>query len=383
MSHGGTGIGRRSLPYDIHRKIGSGHFGRVYEGRNPRTHQRVALKIFKEETDESLIRLELRNNKKVRSLGRHPNIITFLGDYVYGHEKRPVFVFEYAGGGNVFTRLRSMGSFSEADTRDILRGVFEGLRHLHKHRIMHRDIKPENILLKTDTLPHEPALSDFGVSGRLDPGWVPEYFKAGTMPYNPPEAFKFGLVGRKGDVWAVGVVMHELLVGDKPFVGSSEDDNERLIKEILTKRIDFRSDYYKGISLDGRDLMKRLLTKNPNLRPTVEDTMEHLWFTSAPGKKSFTPSKFGTRKYGGPKAAMIRIQAALLHINKNFGSRRRERSHNAGKRKRGRTARARGKSADWRRIPVRRVGVRMPDREAVRRRGPSVHRWDRSRRSHR
>ncbi|KAL5532450.1 CMK2_4 [Sanghuangporus sanghuang] len=382
MSHSGTGVGMRPLPYDIHRKIGSGHFGRVYEGRNPRTNQRVALKIFKEETGESLIRLELRNNKKVRSFGRHPNIINFLGDYVYGHEKCPVFVFEYAGGGNVFTRLRSMGSFSEADTRDILRGVFKGLKHLHKHRIMHRDIKPENILLKTNTLPHEPALSDFGVSGRLNPGWVPEYFKAGTMPYNPPEAFKYGLVGRKGDVWAVGVVMHELLVGERPFAGSPEDDNERLIKEILTKRIDFRSDYYKDVSLDGRDLMKKLLTKNPNLRPTVEDTIEHPWFTSAPGEKSFTPSKFGRRKCGRPRAAMIRIRAALSHINKSFRSRRHESSRNARKR-RGRTARTRGKRADWRRTPVHKVGVKMPDREAVKRREPSVHRSHRSRRSHR
>ncbi|HLJ56414.1 MAG TPA: protein kinase [Chthonomonadaceae bacterium] len=207
MHHPGDAIG----PYTLIRSLGSGAFGEVWlaERATSLLTTRVALKLPRETFDDlDAIRHEAQ--VWLQASG-HTNVVPVLEAEVY--DGQVVIASEYVAGG---TLAQWMAGPREqrptlAEVLPIIRGVLDGLHHLHRNSLIHRDLKPENILMKGGT----PCLTDFGLTRVLKPD-ARSTNMAGTPAYMAPESFK-GQFSAASDVWAAGILLHEMVTGSLPY----------------------------------------------------------------------------------------------------------------------------------------------------------------------
>jgi tetratricopeptide (TPR) repeat protein len=188
--------------------------GIVYEAVDSKDNSRVALKVLLPHAAEEAEGL-LRFKREFRALARlrHPNIVRVFDAGL--EDDVPYLAMEFLDGRDIRGHLRT---FSEGATRDremrrCMRQVFGALAHIHARRIVHRDLKPENILVTTDG---RVKLMDFGVA-RLLRTPTSSSGLLGTFAYMAPEQVTTGDIDGRSDLYAIGVLMYELLAGGYPF----------------------------------------------------------------------------------------------------------------------------------------------------------------------
>jgi serine/threonine-protein kinase len=159
---------------------------------------------------------------------RHPNIVSIY--HVGEHDGQPFYTMALVERGSLDRHLgRFQGDFRR--TAELLVRIARAVHHAHQRRILHRDLKPGNILLDEDWLPH---VADFGLAARLDEsgaisGHGPQM---GSLPWMAPEAVRGDLRLTTGvDIWALGVILYELLTGVRPFQGSDRRELRSAILE--------------------------------------------------------------------------------------------------------------------------------------------------------
>jgi serine/threonine protein kinase len=222
-----------SIPdYQILGELGSGGMGIVYLARNKVLGQVVALKILLPGTPAYAGRIE-RFKREARSLAllRHEHIVRLYEARFYQGEF--YYVMEYLGGGSLADH---MGEYTQNPVKAaaLVEQVARAVHHAHGHGILHRDLKPANILLD-DT--GRPMVADFGMARFLassvpgedetgkgepnDQGLTTTGVQPGTPLYMAPEQFDttFGQVSERTDVWALGVILYEVVTGHRPFAG--------------------------------------------------------------------------------------------------------------------------------------------------------------------
>jgi hypothetical protein len=216
---------RRLGPYRLLDQIGRGSFGVVWlaEKQSSITTTRFALKLPRDE-DIDFDAFKREADIWVQASG-HPNVLPLIDADVY--DGQAVIVSEYAPDGSLEDwRARHGGRAPSAEAAcEIIEGVLAGLDHLHGRRIIHRDLKPDNILLQRDT----PRLTDFGISRVLRSSSHFTKNISGTFVYMAPEAFD-GKRDERTDIWAVGVILYELLAGRLPY---DQQDTTSLIGAIV------------------------------------------------------------------------------------------------------------------------------------------------------
>ncbi len=165
--------------------------------------------------------------------------------------------------------------------------LFQVINHCHANGVVHRDLKPENIMLKMDSEeinPSDVKLIDFGLCKVLPfNSKRNEYVNGeisgivGTTYYSAPEVLdEDGKYGMACDYWSLGVILYILLSGHLPFPGTNNDDIENLIR---VGQIDFSHIEFKTVSEDGKDLITKLLCKDPSLRINCAQALRHPWFS--------------------------------------------------------------------------------------------------------
>jgi serine/threonine protein kinase len=249
---------------DVGRRLGAGKFGAVYVARERRTGFIFALKVLdKQQLIKHRVEHQLRREIEIQSHCRHVNILRL---YSFFHdEKRVYLMLEMAPGGELYALLQSRGTFSEARSAWYFKQMAEAIQYCHTKHIIHRDIKPENILIGLkDTL----KIADFGWAVHA-PSSRRETF-CGTLDYLPPEMVKNNKYHSRVDVWGLGVLLYEFLIGKPPFEDSSEKGTYKKIKSVNPV-------FPPHISKEAKDLVTRLLHKNPTERLTLEDVMKHPW----------------------------------------------------------------------------------------------------------
>lgn len=218
-------IGRQLPKYRILDRVGQGQFGQVFCAVERQTGQLVALK--------EITHRRLSTSKFLRELGslltlQHPNIVTCRA--VEATPTARYLVMDYCEGGTLRDLLEPKNSLNLKEALTIMQGILAGLEQAHRQKIIHCDIKPENILLGLEAGMWLPRLSDFGIARRLSEigqGRGKIESAEGTIDvvgapgYTSPEAF-YGMYSQSSDIYAMGIVLFELLLGYRPFSGMPE-----------------------------------------------------------------------------------------------------------------------------------------------------------------
>ncbi|KAM5304827.1 aurora kinase A isoform 2-T2 [Glossophaga mutica] len=257
--------------FEIGRPLGKGKFGNVYLAREKQSKFILALKVlFKAQLEKAGVEHQLRREVEIQSHLRHPNILRLYG---YFHDATRVYlILEYAPLGAVYRELQKLSRFDERRTATYITELADALSYCHSKRVIHRDIKPENLLLGSAG---ELKIADFGWSVHAPSSRRTTL--CGTLDYLPPEMIEGRMHDEKVDLWSLGVLCYEFLVGKPPFEASTYQETYKRISRVEFTFPDF-------VPEGARDLIARLLMHNPSQRPTLKEVLEHPWITANSSK---------------------------------------------------------------------------------------------------
>ena len=203
--------------YQVHKVLGHGGMGTVYEALDPVIQRKVALKtMIPGLADAPELRLRFLREAQAAGGLRHRNIVTV---YDLGEDKgRPYIAMEYIDGTDLERIIQNKEPLSLEWKLDVLRQVCEGLGYAHRHGIVHRDIKPANIRVTPDG---EVKIMDFGIAHLQSSNLTKSGLVLGTVHYMSPEQIDGAKVDHRADVFSVGAIAYELFAYKRPFEAES------------------------------------------------------------------------------------------------------------------------------------------------------------------
>lgn len=269
--------------FEVKELIGKGSFAEVKKCVSRRTSQLFAVKeIHFKNSDE---REKVEQESEILGRLDHHSIVRL--ERVFYAEGKVLMVLEYLPGGDLFDGLVSRPFYSEKDACACVRQVILALNYLSKKRIIHRDLKPENLLLAEKPSGDRPPvikLTDFGIAKTIEDGrQVVESDGSGSPMYLAPETILERPVNSAVDIWACGVILYLLLVGYPPFWSEKV---EFLLLSILQGNYSFPSPYWDSVSESAKDLIRKMLTVNPDERISASEALRHEWIAQG----DFVPS---------------------------------------------------------------------------------------------
>ena len=211
--------------------LGEGAMGVVYKGFDPGIQRVVALKTVRRQLLDSSdygasMLARFRNEAQAAGRLAHPGIVAV---YDFGDEPDLAFIaMEYVEGNTLERYVASQVRFTEEDVVSVVAQLLDALEHAHGHGVWHRDIKPANLLMTRQGLL---KVADFGIARIESAGLTQATSVIGTPSYMAPEQFLGLTIDRRVDIYGVGVLLYQLLVGRPPFVGSSESLSYRVVHE--------------------------------------------------------------------------------------------------------------------------------------------------------
>jgi tRNA A-37 threonylcarbamoyl transferase component Bud32 len=206
-------------PYRILERCGQGGMAEVYKGYHPLIDRYVAIKVLRPAlADDDEFRARFQREATAIAALRHPNIVQLhdfgnLGDRFY-------MVMEFIDGGSLRDRQVEGKRLPLEDVVAIVRGVAAALDYAHSRNIVHRDVKPANIMFTRDG---DPVLTDFGIARviRAGEGMTMAGMSVGTPDYMSPEQGMGSTATHHSDIYSLGVVLYEMLIGRRPFVADT------------------------------------------------------------------------------------------------------------------------------------------------------------------
>lgn len=243
--------------------LGTGTYGKVQLVQKIDSKKLYAMKICKKACASEIIPLKnlFREISLHKSLN-HPNII-----HLYGHLEdrlRVYIILEYAEKGSLFDLLHQKIKLPEKDVWPIFTQICTGLNHLHSKNLLHRDLKPENLLINKDDII---KICDFGWSARSNEVRVTF---CGTLDYMSPEMLERKPQTYKVDIWALGILMYEMLHGTPPFRAKNP-------KEMVRMTAEGRYNVGSHVSYSAKQLISLLLQSDPDDRPPIIEVLKTQW----------------------------------------------------------------------------------------------------------
>ncbi|KAL7862692.1 hypothetical protein SRHO_G00116760 [Serrasalmus rhombeus] len=253
--------------YDLDRTLGKGHFAVVKLARHVFTGQLVAVKVIDKTKLDALAMGHLLQEVRCMKLVQHPNVVR-LYEVIDTHSKL-YLILELGDGGDMYDYiLRHEGGVAEETAKIHFAQIVRAITYCHRLHVVHRDLKPENVVFfrQQGTV----KLTDFGFSNHFQPGTM-LMTSCGSLAYSAPEI----LLGEEYDapavdIWSLGVILYMLVCGHPPF--QEANDSETLIMIM-----DCRYTVPDHVSAECKDLISRMLQRDPSKRASLVDIEAHPW----------------------------------------------------------------------------------------------------------
>ncbi|WP_405618993.1 PASTA domain-containing protein [Streptomyces sp. NBC_01508] len=256
--------------YRVDARIAVGGMATVYRAVDTRLDRVLALKVMHPAlaTDATFVERFIREAKSVARLA-HPNVV---GVFDQGAEGAYVYLaMEYVEGCTLRDVLRERGALQPRAALDILEPMLAALGAAHRAGFIHRDIKPENVLIGDDG---RVKVADFGLVRAIGSVTNTTGTILGTVSYLAPEQIEYGTSDTRVDVYACGVVLHEMLTGAKPHGG---DTPAQVLYLHLNEDVPAPSAAVPGMAIELDELVATATARNPEIRP--EDAVALLALT--------------------------------------------------------------------------------------------------------
>ncbi|XP_073219398.1 serine/threonine-protein kinase ULK3 isoform X4 [Lepidochelys kempii] len=249
-------------------RLGSGTYATVYKAyRKKNAREVVAIKCVNK---KSLNRASVENlltEIEILKTIRHPHIME-LKDFQWDSDNI-YLIMEFCAGGDLSHFIRTRKILPEKVARLFLQQLACALKFLHDRNISHLDLKPQNVLLSSVENPHL-KLADFGFAQYMSP-WDEKHMLRGSPLYMAPEMVCHRQYDARVDLWSVGVILYEALFGRPPFFSKSFAELEEKIRSNRVIELPCRPRLSQGC----RDLLQRLLERNPLQRISFEEFFTH------------------------------------------------------------------------------------------------------------
>jgi serine/threonine-protein kinase len=203
--------------YQVRSRIARGGMATVYLATDLRLERRVAIKIMHGHlADDNTFKTRFVQEARSAARLAHPNVVNVFDQ---GQDAESAYlVMEYLPGITLRDLLKDYKRLTPEQTVDIMDAVLAGLAAAHKAGIVHRDLKPENVLLADDG---RIKLGDFGLARAASANTATGQALLGTIAYLSPELVTRGVADARSDLYAVGIMMYEMLTGEQPYVGEA------------------------------------------------------------------------------------------------------------------------------------------------------------------
>ncbi|XP_060529855.1 serine/threonine-protein kinase fused [Cylas formicarius] len=242
--------------------LGEGSFGKVYKAKKNSNGKLVAVKVISKRGRSTKELKGFRRECEIQRELHHPNIIQMLDSFETENE---IFVITEFAHKELTAILSKEGYLPENKVQILVWDLVSALNYLHSNRVLHRDLKPQNILLDVN---NKAKLCDFGFARNMSTGTHVLTSIKGTPLYMAPELIDEQPYDHNADLWSLGCIIYELLLGTPPFCTSSILHLIRMIKDEQIQWPTF-------LSADCSSFLKGLLQKNPNKRMTWEHILNH------------------------------------------------------------------------------------------------------------
>jgi len=262
--------------YKLKEEIGRGNYAIVRRARliDKERSGDFAVKVVKRARLDEEEERGLRDEISLMLTISHPHIVKMYDVYI--SRKTVYLVMELLEGGEMFDRIVKIRHFSEAIAAFSLSQILDALIYCHAKGIAHRDLKPENLFYASQEAKSKIVIGDFGLAKLAGSNIMKTC--CGTPQYVAPEVLVGKPYGLKVDCWSVGVILYILLCGYPPFYAES---NPRLYQKIQRGRFSFEEKSWGGISSEAKDLITKLLTKDPKTRLSAAEAKTHPWLKEA------------------------------------------------------------------------------------------------------
>ena len=250
--------------FQIGKPLGKGKIGNVYLARLKKEKLIVALKVLhKSQLVKSCVEHQLRREIEIQTNLDHPHILKMY-DYFYD-DKKIYLILEYACNGEIYKKLTAEKRFSEKVSATFIAELADALLYCHQKNVMHRDIKPENLLMGFFG---ELKIADFGWSVHAPSD--ARTTMCGTIDYIPPEMVTNQVYDNGVDLWTMGILCYEFLVGNPPFESNNQNETFDRIKRLDYTFPDYVSDL-------ARDFISKLLQSKSSDRIQLHQVLNHPW----------------------------------------------------------------------------------------------------------
>ncbi|KAI1901888.1 hypothetical protein AGOR_G00039070, partial [Albula goreensis] len=268
--------------YDLDKTLGRGHFAVVKLARHVFTGEKVAVKVIDKTKLDTVATGHLFQEVRCMKLVQHPNIVRLYE--VIDTQTKLYLILELGDGGDMFDYImKHEEGLSEELAKKYFAQIVHAISYCHRLHVVHRDLKPENVVFfeKQGLV----KLTDFGFSNKFQPG-KKLTTSCGSLAYSAPEI----LLGDEYDapavdIWSLGVILFMLVCGQPPFQEANDS-------ETLTMIMDCKYTVPTHVSLACKDLINRMLQRDPKRRASLEEIENHAWLQGvdpSPATKYNTP----------------------------------------------------------------------------------------------
>ena len=268
---------KKLVQFILGKKLGNGAFATVRLATHIKTKEIVAIKIFDKQKLREKDKIQLEREINILKKVKHRNIVNL---YNVVNSKNSIYlIMEYIKGIELFFYVNDKKRLSEAEACQYFQQIISGIEYLEKLKIVHRDIKLENIIIENKK---NIKIIDFGLSNIYPKNNI-LFSSCGSPCYASPEMIMGkNYTGSGIDIWSSGIVLFAMLAGYLPFV---DNDEQKMYKKIVEGKLYFP----QQISNSAKDLLQKLLEKDPLKRISISEIKKHPWFKKGDIKLNMSP----------------------------------------------------------------------------------------------